>query len=245
MIPPNFAYVNSAWSSPSSTNRCPCRLIITPYRYDSRLVLSVSSRSPYAGASALIGVAWHPLHCPHGIAPISSAIRSPSPWLCIVPRTFAWSQGRPRYCARHAMLASNPPHPSTTARAVISCIPPGSCTATPHTRPLRSCTRRRGLEPDSLIRHPRRGVVRVRNQDFRQLRIGAIRRHPAQIFPERVARIGLDALRIAGNLAGLRHELQDVLGLVECDSQESAAVVRIPAAHLLPRLFEHQHTFGA
>ncbi len=105
--------------------------------------------------------------------------------------------------------------------------------------------RKRGLEPDSLLRHPRRGVVRVRNQDFRQLRVGAIRRHPAQIFPERIAWIGLDALRIAGNFTGLRHEPQDVLGLVECDSQESAAVVRIPAAHLLPRLFEHQHTFGA
>ena len=75
------------------------------------------SRGAKSPQSALMGVAWQPLHCPHGMAPIAIAMRSPSPWLCGVPRTLAAPTSGPMCCVRICTLASKPPQPSTTALA--------------------------------------------------------------------------------------------------------------------------------
>ena len=53
----------------------------------------------------------------HGCAPMFIAISRPSPVLYLLPRTLARSQPGPRWRARHAALASKPPHARMTLSA--------------------------------------------------------------------------------------------------------------------------------
>src|SRR5215212_7545514 len=86
-----------------------------PSGYDCLESRFVSSRSPVGGAAASQAIAWQPLQLPYGCAPASRAMRSTSPVLYGVPRTFAKSHWGPRYAARIRGSASNPPPASTTA----------------------------------------------------------------------------------------------------------------------------------
>jgi hypothetical protein len=108
--------------------------------------------------------------------------------------------------------------------------------------PTRTAPRRnRRFEADALIDHPTRGRERFRNQNFGQLGIGPVTRHPAQIGPERIARICFDTLDEAPQFARLRNQLQNFLGVIEGDPQQAATVMRVAAAHFLGRLLQHQH----
>jgi hypothetical protein len=76
------------------------------------------------------------------------------------------------------------------------------------------------LEANPLIGHPACGVERITDQNSGQLRIGAITGHAAQVGPERVARIRLDAFDETLQLARLRHQAQNLLDVVERDPQQ-------------------------
>ncbi len=102
------------------------------------------------------------------------------------------------------------------------------------------------LHLDTLPLHPAGGVVGPADQDLRQLGIGAPVGDAQEISHEEPVRVGLDAREEAGHLGlGVRHEDAKVLGAVERDSQEPAAIVRVAATKRPRRLLQRHDAPGA
>ena len=102
----------------------------------------------------------------------------------------------------------------------------------------------RWFEPDSLLSHPACSFVGIRNQDFRQLRVAALAGHSAKVGPEALSGIGFDAFDEAFELARLGHQSEDFLGAIKGDSEQAAAIMGIPAAHVLSGFLQHQDALG-
>jgi hypothetical protein len=98
------------------------------------------------------------------------------------------------------------------------------------------------LQLHALARHPLRAIEATANQDFSELRIGAVLRQVEQVIEELFFGVGSEINAVELFLCERWQHRDEIVDAPECETKGTAGEMGIAAALLEGRGFEHQHS---